>query len=185
MTNLLHFFTQNKITHRETRNVKAIGIGFGGRLVNIATQFIATRILIEYLHGQEVYGIFITIISVISRIQLTNFGFGLGLQNTLIDAVAKKDIDRQKKMIRSTQYSLILICTVSSIIWTTKQFVKYQDWAKVLNAAHSPYSQWISLSVYIAGLIAIFTVLTRYFSPIYSANQELYRIGYRSLGGNY
>jgi len=31
-------------------------------------------------------------------------GFGLGLHNELIDAVAKKDNERQKKLITATQY---------------------------------------------------------------------------------
>jgi len=47
-------------------------------------------------------------------------GFGLGLQNELIDAVAKKDNERQKKHITATQYSYDLKA------WLTNPNIRHQ-----------------------------------------------------------
>jgi len=168
---------------REKNIVKAVSSGVIARIISILTQFISTKILIDYLGGKEGFGIFTTILTILSWIQLTNFGFGLGLQNTLIVAVAKKDILLQKRLIRTTQVALSVICFLCFIIWTVGYLNKFPNWVIFFNASHSIYAKYVNASVYVTGLVALVTVWTSYISPFYSANQSLHKLGYWTIAG--
>ncbi len=164
--------------HRENQLAKAFAVGLPGRAIAIGIQIFGTSMLVSFLGGNEGYGIYATIISVVAWIQLGNFGFGLGLQNTLIEATAQDDLPRQKRLIATTQHSLLVICSVGFVVWTVCSLLGWIDWVSILNARGSSFEADIPMAAYVMGTFTLLSILLSYVSPIYAATQKMHQYGY-------
>jgi O-antigen/teichoic acid export membrane protein len=165
---------RSRFSHREKRAAKAMGVGFFGRIITLVTSFVSTSMLVVLLGGQEGYGIFVTISSIVGWIQLSNLGFGLGLQNTLIAAVAQNDIERQRRLITTTQFCLLAICSLVFVIWSAFFLLHAFSWEKILNAGNSVFAVEVNRAVFISGCLIILQILLSYVAPYYIAHQRLH-----------
>lgn len=81
---------------------------------NIVLNFFYVPILLDYL-GQEEYGVWLTISSVVTWFGFFDIGLGHGLRNKLSVALANKNYKLAKKYV-STTYAVLLIIALTLII---------------------------------------------------------------------
>ena len=155
---------------------RGIFTGGGGRVVATITSLVSFPLLINYL-GQEGFGIYITISSVVGWLQMGNLGFGLALLNLLAEAVGQNDTSAQRKLVVTTQFSLFFICSVMLLGWCGIFLFNLISWPSFFNAQASVYSTQIQAATFWAGAIVIVTILNGYVQSIYGANQWGDRFG--------
>ena len=96
------------------------------KLTSIVLGFVSTRLILGYL-GTTLYGLWVTIASVISWMNSGDLGIGNGLRNELAAAYAKNDKERQYKlidaafssMIKVACFLLVLILVISEFLFRT------------------------------------------------------------------
>lgn len=155
---------------------KATIVNLLGRVVAGFVSLISVRLSIAYLTS-EGFGILTTITSVTGWLTLTNLGFGIGLQNLLIDAVAKGDLERERKLVSTTQIVLGLVCFVILVGWSVLFQLSLISWNQLLNVSSPKYVDEVSRAVFWSGVIVLVLVYTSYVQAIYAANQKLHRFG--------
>lgn len=100
------------------------------KLLAVALSFFTVRLMIQYL-GIEQYGVWSTLVSLISWIVFFDLGIGNGLQNKISEAFAKNKIKSVRFLI-SSSYSLTgLICLVLFLMLCV--MACYVPWQKVFN----------------------------------------------------
>lgn len=164
-----------RLGFREIQVFKALGTGFLSRGILIVANFLTTALLVRNLGAKDGYGVYITITAIVGWLQLSNLGFGMALQNLLIDAVAKKDIINQKKLVATTQLSLLTICLLVGLSWSIFYFVGTVNWTALVKGAAYAHANEISKSIYVSGIFVILSILISYVAPIYAAHQKLHR----------
>lgn len=77
--------------------------------------FISVRLSIEFL-GDELYGIWLTVITVINWMNLSDFGLGNGLRNQLTESIAQKNYYESKSLILTAGIILSKISLVIMLV---------------------------------------------------------------------
>ncbi len=93
---------------------KNLSLGLITKILGMALSYVSLPIVLTYL-GEENYGVWITIFSVISWLYNFDVGIGNGLKNKLTEALTHKDIGLARKYI-STSYIIIIVITVILMI---------------------------------------------------------------------
>lgn len=111
MTPLKHKFsnTRNKML---TTNILYSSIL---KIISLSTSLLIVPITINYLN-KEVYGIWMTITSILFWINTFDIGLGNGMRNYLTEAISQKDYSLGKKYISTTLSLLTLIALVIGVI---------------------------------------------------------------------
>ena len=137
----------------------------------VLTGLVFTPLVVRYL-GKEGYGLYVTITAVVSWLQISSFGVGAGLQNSLTEAVAAEDTSRQRALVSTAFFFLsgvavLLICAAL----VTLPFIR---WEQVFRVTEGRYSRELApaFAIVVAGFIS--TVALTFVSAIYAARQELY-----------
>ncbi|MCF6204598.1 MAG: oligosaccharide flippase family protein [Methylococcaceae bacterium] len=96
----------NEISQARTKNYfKQIKVSGFYKLVTILASFIAMPIMIKYL-GMEMFGIWATMLTLISWVMLFDFGIGNGLKNKVSESLAQDNPELAASFI-STAYGII------------------------------------------------------------------------------
>lgn len=98
--------------------------------VSVILGLIYTPLLLSYL-GDEKYGLWSTILSIISWVNYCDVGIGHGLRNVLTKAITLKDYEKAKKSI-STAY-VILSCISLTLLVISVVLVFALNWNNVFN----------------------------------------------------
>ncbi len=93
------------------------------KISNIILSFLLVRLTIAYL-GSSVYGLWVTIVSIVSWMASGDLGIGNGLRNQLAEAFGKGDTEKEKEIICTGIISLgkiafvlfLVICVVCEIL---------------------------------------------------------------------
>ena len=155
---------------------KATVVNLLGRVVSGFVSLISVRLSITYLTS-EGFGILTTVTSITGWLALTNLGFGIGLQNLLIDAVAKGDVARERRLIATTQIVLGSVCLLILVAWAGVCQSSLISWNQLLNVSAPKFVDEVSQAVFWSGVVVLVLVYTSYVQAIYAANQKLHRLG--------
>ena len=98
---------------KEKKLIKSTSIAVLLRPISVVISLIYTPMLLNYL-GDEQYGLWATLLSVMNWFTIFDFGIAGGFRNVLSVEVANNDINRIKR-VTSTAY--MLICTVVSALF--------------------------------------------------------------------
>lgn len=128
--------------------------------ISILIQLILVPLTLGYL-SQELYGIWLTISSIILWLNFFDVGLTLGLKNKLSEALAKNEIEKGKSLVSTTYVVMILIflplCIIGEFI------IPHINWSSFLNV-DSIYNEELSIVVSILlvcfSLQMIFNVIT-------------------------
>lgn len=82
--------------------------------ISMIVSYIYVPIVLNYL-GDEKYGIWATILSIVSWVSFFDIGIGNGLRNKLTESLSKKD-GREKKLISSAYAFLAIVITIAIVI---------------------------------------------------------------------
>lgn len=127
------FCTFNEIQSERTKLfLKNIVAGFGIKGISILTQLLLVPLTIGYI-SSELYGIWLTLSSMIQWISFFDVGLGNGLRNKLGEALALKQFKRGKIFV-STTY--VVIASVFSVLGASIYFlIPLVDWSDFLNVS--------------------------------------------------
>jgi len=118
--------------------------------------FLVVPITIKFL-DQEVYGIWITLLSIISWISLMDLGIGLGLRNKLTECLANNDVLNARKYISTAYLSISLVMIPILVIGLSVfPFLNWNSIFNIKNVSNSELSR--SVSLILIGMIAAFTL---------------------------
>lgn len=106
-------------------------LGFGVRGVSILASLILVPLTINYI-SSELYGIWLTLSSIIHWIGFFDIGFGNGLRNKLAESVALNDY-KQGRVIVSTTYAVLfaIFITIGLISFYLAEIINWSSFLKV------------------------------------------------------
>lgn len=86
------------------------------KILSVFLSFYSVRLAFTFIGSQNIYGIWLTIISVLSWLSLMNGGLNNTLRNKLSESLAANDNEFSKKLISTSYAIMILISTVIAVI---------------------------------------------------------------------
>lgn len=134
----------NKGTYRSIKAKKNILGIILIKIVSFAIQFAIVPLSINYITPTE-YGIWLTLMSIITWFALFDFGLGNGLRNRFAEMLAKKDYLKARAYLSTTYLILVVIIALVSIIFLGVNVVL--DWSSILNAPQGMEKQLLTLSM--------------------------------------
>lgn len=120
--------------------------------VNILTSFMLVPLTIGYI-SSELYGIWLTLSSILSWLGFFDIGFTQGLKNKLTEAIARNDWKRGKELVSTTYFMMIVIFVPICLL--LELLVPHISWASLLNVELS-YEATIQKVMF--ALIAFFCI---------------------------
>lgn len=105
-------------------------------VLTLGSNFLLYRSSHLYLKDEESFGVWLTILSLITWIYIMDFGISNSLRNMLTNAIEKKDDIQIKKLI-STTYTVMLIPLV--IILYLGLTISFLDWSEIFNITEKKY----------------------------------------------
>lgn len=130
----------------------------------------------------EIYGIWLTLSSIIHWLTFFDIGFTQGLKNKLAEALAIGDYDKGKALV-STTYAMMLIIFVPLGILLCL-IVPYIDWATILNV-DSGYNPEITRTLYILIWAFCFQMIVNVLSTVIMAHQKVALSSFFLVIGNF
>lgn len=119
-------------SEKRTKNVRSqIILSFVTRLLSIFLSFFLVRVTIDYL-GNNLYGIWVVLFSIITWLSLFDIGVGHGLRNKLTIALSRNDMAEARFYI-STAY-IILSCLALVLLLSFICCIWFVDWGNVFNS---------------------------------------------------
>lgn len=115
-------------SHNYLRQVKG-SVVFKG--LAVACSFLSIPLMIHYL-GQEQFGVWSTLLSVMTWITFFDLGLGNGLRNKVAESIAKNELTEAGRYI-SSAYSLIGIISISAFI-TIAAAAFFIPWQSIFNS---------------------------------------------------
>lgn len=157
-----------------------ISVSFFTKLISILISFILVPLTINYLN-QEMYGVWITLLSLLSWFSFCDIGLGNGLRNKLTECLSNNDIKNAKKYV-STAY--ISIFTIVMVIFIPLLIViQFVSWNKVLNTDAVSNGEIIKL-VYIVTIFFLINFVVSIINQIYYAYQKSMLVGFIQITQN-
>jgi O-antigen/teichoic acid export membrane protein len=175
-----------RIATADPRRRRLLGIVQGGvtslgsQALGVAVTFLSVPLTIGYL-GQERYGVWVTIGSLLAWFQLTDFGLGNGLTNAITTAAGQDRIDLVRKHVSNGMVALTAISAsvgvVLLIVWP------WIDWNGIFGVAGAEARAETGAAV----AVAFFLYLAQYplalTTKIYLAFQEGRIANYWAMSG--
>lgn len=131
----IDFNIVNKIIKGEERSDivrKNIIYNFIIKGLSILVSFYMVRVTYDFLGDKEIYGLWLTILSVLTWISLFDFGLGNGLRYILTEALVLKDYYKAKVYVSNTYFIMSLIIFIMIIIfWACKSLI---NWYGIFNS---------------------------------------------------
>ena len=149
--------------------VKNISWGIVYKGLGMIAMFLVIPVLFKYL-GEEKYGIWAVVLSILNWFVFFDFGIGSGLKNRLTEALSLNNI-KQGKQIISTALFLIILISVSAFILAS--FVHFFfDLRTFMGLDTLIDKENFNKIVCTMILFLIFSLVTNIFKHLYSAVQE-------------
>ena len=102
----------------------------GVKVANIGIQLLLVPMTLGYL-DDELYGIWLTVSSIIMWIGYFDIGLTAGLRNRLSEALAKDDYERGRQLVSTAYVLLLLIFVPFGIILSA--IIPHIEWSHLLN----------------------------------------------------
>jgi O-antigen/teichoic acid export membrane protein len=135
-----HFTEGSARTLKAKKNIAAL---FALRAVSILTNFLLVPLTLNYLNPTK-YGIWLTLTSVLTWVNVLDIGLGTGLRNKFAEAVAKGRDDLARFYV-STSYAFIAMLAGLAILvfWVVNPML---HWAAILNTPPDMEAELSSLA---------------------------------------
>lgn len=150
----MKFNIVNKLIYSNNQRTKTIKINIIGSLFIKGCSILISLLLVPMTLGyvsSELYGIWLTLSSIMLWLNFFDIGFTLGLKNKLAETIAKEDWQRGKSLVSTTYFTMVLIFVPLWII--LELAVPFVDWSSFLNV-DAVYNDEITRAMHI--LVACF-----------------------------
>ena len=173
-------FAKNKSEQSLTTVVvKSSAISFVAKVLTILAGLVTMPIVYNALDKYQ-FGVYATLTSIITWIDLFDFGITQGLRNRLTEARADGDVIKARKYI-STSYVLLLFIAITLFVVYCCLF-KVMNWQRILNAGDIDRNLLDSLAFLVFGCFLIRFVAS-VINKIYYAFQKAYLVDVTQLIG--
>lgn len=136
---------------------------------SILISLIVVPLTIGYVN-RELYGIWLTLASIIHWVHYMDVGFTLGLKNKLAEALANKEYDRGKSLVSTTYFLMVIIFVPVCILLL--YLVPHIDWARLLNV-NPMYSSDIIETISVLVILISVQMIINVFSTVVAAYQKV------------
>jgi len=119
-----------KTGERSQKAVKNIFYGFGIKGVAILVQILMVPLMLRLL-GEVVYGVWLTLYSIITWFNFFDLGFGHGLRNRLAESFARNDRNDAQELVSTTYFVLGIISVIILVIMLI--VIPIVNWQSLLN----------------------------------------------------
>ena len=137
--------------------------------ISIVVQLMLVPMTLTYL-SKELYGIWLTISSVVLWLTFFDVGFSLGLKNRLAEAIARGNLERGRQLVSTTYVMLFAIFVPLGLI--CELIIPYFDWTKILNVDAS-YGPVLVVTMRILILSFVLQMIFNSISTILAAFQRV------------
>ena len=137
--------------------------------ISIVVQLLLVPLTLNYL-STELYGIWLTVSSVVLWLSFFDIGFSLGLKNRLAEAIAQEDYSTGKQLVSTTYIVLIAIFIPLGII--LEFIVPLVHWSALLNVDAS-YNDTLIDVVRILLIAFVFQMVLHTISTIVASFQKV------------
>lgn len=169
MLSLSHIIAYIKGGSERTRNIKKNAIGaIVVKIIAMAIQLLQVPIVLSYLDS-TLYGLYLTITSIVVWTHNFDFGLGSGLRYKLTEAIANKDYDRGKTLVSTSYISLagIMLTVALCLIPAVQLF----NWRNILNCNELPNS-YLSTCVILVLATLLIQFILELITIVLQANQR-------------
>ncbi|WP_133965447.1 lipopolysaccharide biosynthesis protein [Eubacterium limosum] len=148
------------------------------KFVGMGCSLISAPLLLQCL-GDEKYGVWVSLLSIISWIYYFDLGIGNGLRNRLTTSIAMNDIETSKKYLC---ISYILLSTISIVMFTVVYvFISRLDFGQALNIHLNDES--INRILIVAVLLACLNFVVSLVNNVLYALQKSSAVGFFNIIG--
>lgn len=148
---------------------------------SILVQLILVPLTLGYLNT-DLYGIWLTISSILLWLSFFDVGFTLGLRNKLTEALAKGDIVKGKKMVSTTYAIMVVIFIPLSVI--LEFLVPYVNWSALLNIQQT-YNETIVQVMQVLVISFCFQMIFNVLGTVLTSFQKVALSGMFPVIGNF
>lgn len=180
-------FTREKLksfineSHERTRLAqKNILLSFIIKGLSIALNLVFVPLTINYIDAER-YGIWLTLSSIILWFNFFDLGLGNGLRNKLVEAIVKKDVAEERKLISTTYASLLIIAFVITGLYLC--VMPFINWDEILNVSSAYRGELKALALIIVIMFSLQFVL-QLINTINLAHQKVFLTSFVFLVGS-
>lgn len=137
--------------------------------ISIIVSFLLVPLTLGYVNA-ELYGIWLTISSVISWLHFLDIGFTNGLKNRLGEAIAVNNWERGKALVTTTYSMMFFIFIPLCIILVI--FIPFINWAEFLNV-NSIYNEAIKDALYVLVVCFCLQMILNVLTAVIAAYQQV------------
>lgn len=148
---------------------------------SILVQLILVPLTLGYLNT-DLYGIWLTISSILLWLSFFDVGFTLGLRNKLTEALAKGDIVKGKKMV-STTYAIMVVIFIPLCV-ILEFLVPYVNWSALLNIQQT-YNETIVQVMQVLVISFCFQMIFNVLGTVLTSFQKVALSGMFPVIGNF
>ncbi len=165
---------------RSLKIKKHILASFGIKGMSILIGFLLVPLTLDYL-SEEVYGIWLTLASIITWFHLFDIGLGYGLRNKLAEALADNDRLKARSLVSSTYFLIILISAILLILFLVIN--PFINWALILNIDPNRINN-LGLVALVTFSFFCITFVLKLIHSIFLADQRPAYVGFFDLIAN-
>lgn len=132
--------------------------------------------------SSELYGIWLTLSSIMLWLNFFDVGFTLGLKNKLAEAIAQNNLEKGKSLVSTTYFMMILIFIPLLII--LESTIPFINWSTFLNV-QSIYNEEIIKCLYILAACFCIQMILNVFTAVVAAFQQVALSSLFSVIGNF
>lgn len=148
--------------------------------ISMVVSFMLVPLTIGYV-SSELYGVWLTISSVLAWLSFLDVGFSQGLKNKLTEAIALNDWERGKSLVSTCYFMMLLIFIPICII--LECIIPFIDWTSLLNVS-SQYTVEIVKAMYVLVAFACVQMIVNVVVSVVAAFQMVALSGTFSVIGN-
>lgn len=160
----------NKGESSRSRTVKKnIIASFGIKGISMLVSFALVPMTIGYV-SSELYGVWLTLSSILTWLSFLDIGFSQGLKNKLTEAIAHNDWERGKSLVSTTYFMMVLIFVPVCII--LELIIPIINWCDLLNVSVR-YSTEIKNAMHILIAMACLQMVVNTLVSVIAAFQKV------------
>lgn len=162
----------NKFTKGDARSVtikKNVVASLVIKGVGILTSLLLVPLTIGYV-SPELYGVWLTLSSILTWVGFMDIGFSQGLKNKLTEAIALEEWERGRSLV-STTYFMMLIITVPLCV-ILEIIVPHVNWVSLLNV-NPIYLDEIIEAMYVCIVFVCLQMYVKVFNSVVAAFQKV------------
>lgn len=148
---------------------KNIVYSMGIKGVSMVVSFALVPLTIGYV-SSELYGVWLTLSSILTWLGFLDIGFSQGLKNKLTEAIAHDDWEMGKSLVSTTYFMMVLIFVPVCLI--LEAIIPFIDWCSLLNVS-TQYSDEIVKAMHILIAMAYLQMVVNVLISVVAAFQKV------------